>query len=71
LGDEFADEIEAGVRAILNTPFAWRREEGDVHRYLVKRFPYGIYYTMENDAVVIWAVKHLHRDRDCWQDRRG
>jgi len=70
LGDEFADEIEAGVRAILTTPFTWRFVEDDVRRYLVRRFPYGIYYTVEQEAVIIWAVKHLHRDPDYWQERR-
>jgi hypothetical protein len=43
--------------------------EDDVRRYLIKRFPYGIYYTLENDAVIIWAVKHLHRNPDYWQHR--
>ena len=39
-------------------------------RYLVRRFPYGLYYTIEDQIVVIWAVKHLHRDSDYWQERR-
>jgi len=70
LGDEFADEVEAGVRAILAAPFTWRVVEDDVRRHLVNRFPYGLYYTIEDSAVVIWAVKHLHRSPDYWQERR-
>lgn len=70
LGDEFADAIEAGVRAITMAPLAWRIVEEDVRRYLIQRFPYGIYYTMEEDVIVIWAVRHLHRDPDYWQERR-
>ena len=70
LGNEFADEIEAGVQLVLSSPLTWRLVEGDVRRYLVRRFPYGIYYTVERDSVVIWAVKHLHRDPDYWQARR-
>lgn len=72
LGDAFADEIEAGVRSILANPRTWRPVEGDVHRYLVHRFPYGIYYSVEPDEiVVIWAVKHLRRNPDYWQERRS
>ncbi len=71
LGDEFADEIEVGVRAITMAPLTWRIVEADVRRYLVQRFPYGIYYTMEDDVIVIWAIKHLHRDPDYWQERRS
>ncbi len=64
LGDAFADEIEAGVGKIRATPNVWRIVEDDVRRFLVARFPYGIYYTVENDQIVIWAVKHLRRDPD-------
>jgi len=71
LGDEFVDEIEIAVQAVVAAPHTWRVIEEDVRRYLVRRFPYGIYYTIENEVVVIWAVKHLHRDPDYWQERRG
>ncbi|HXA79711.1 MAG TPA: type II toxin-antitoxin system RelE/ParE family toxin [Opitutaceae bacterium] len=70
LGDAFVDEIEAGIGIILAGPTIWRVIEDDVRRYLVRRFPYGIYYTIENELIVIWAVKHLHRDPDYWQQRR-
>jgi len=70
LGDAFVNEVEAGIGVILNGPTVWRVIEDEVRRYLIKRFPYGIYYTTEGDGVVIWAVKHLHRDPDYWQHRR-
>ena len=71
LGDAFADEIEAGIQKICATAYVWRVIEDDVRRFLIERFPYGIYYTVENDRIVIWAVKHLRRDPDYWQERRG
>ena len=70
LGETFADEVETGIEIILSDPSLWRVIEEDVRRYLIKRFPYGIYYTIENEAIIIWAVKHLHRDPDYWQHRR-
>ena len=70
LGDAFVDEVEAGIAVILNGPEVWRVAEDDVRRYLIRRFPYGIYYTIEGDDLVIWAVKHLHRDPEYWQQRR-
>ncbi|MBI5767989.1 MAG: type II toxin-antitoxin system RelE/ParE family toxin [Verrucomicrobia bacterium] len=71
MGDDFADEVENGIWKIISAPLAWRVIEDDVRRFLINRFPSGIYYTIENDVVVIWAVKHLHRDPDYWQQRRG
>lgn len=43
LGDAFVDEIEAGIQVILKEPTLWRVIEDDVRRYLIHRFPYGIY----------------------------
>ena len=71
LGDRFVDEIEAAIRKILAAPMTWRVVEDDVRRYLVHGFPYGIYYAIEGDVVIIWAVKHLRRNQDYWQQRRG
>ena len=71
LGDDFIDEVESGIRTILLDPTVWRILEDDVRRFLIRRFPYGIYYTLESEVVVICAIKPLHRDPDYWQDRRG
>ena len=32
------------------------------HRMLSKRFPFGIYYEVENDAVYVYAILDLRRD---------
>jgi plasmid stabilization system protein ParE len=36
---------------------------------LLKRFPYGLYYSIEDGAVVIVAVVHGRRDPAVWQNR--
>jgi toxin ParE1/3/4 len=66
LGDAFVDEVATGIGVILKGPVVWRVIEDDV-----RRFPYGIYKTIESEEIVIWAVKHLHRDPHYWQHRRG
>lgn len=71
LGEAFIDEIEAGIEVILQNPTVWRVVRDDVRRYLIRRFPYGIYYTIENGVVVIWAIMHLHRAEDYWRTRRN
>jgi len=52
LGDAFLDEVETGIQKILEDPNVWRALEDGVRRYLIHRFPYGIYYTVENNTVV-------------------
>jgi hypothetical protein len=34
----------------------------DYHRLLSRVFPYGIFYTLEKNAAVVWAVIDLRRD---------
>jgi toxin ParE1/3/4 len=46
LGDAFVDEVEAGIEVIRKGPEVWRVIEDEVRRYLIERFPYGIYYTI-------------------------
>ncbi len=69
LADGFISEIEHGLNAIRRNPLTWRIVENDVRRYLVHRFPFGIYYTYENDFVTIWAVMHLSREAGYWKSR--
>ena len=34
------------------------------HRLLSKRFPYAVYYTVEDDLAVVWRVLDLRRHPD-------
>ena len=70
IAENFISEIEHGINAIRRNPLTWRIVENDVRRYLVHRFPYGIYYTSENDFITIWAIMHLSREPDFWRLRR-
>lgn len=71
LAESFISEIEHGINAIRRNPLTWRIVEGDVRRYLIHRFPFGIYYTCNNDFITIWAVMNLSREPDIWKLRRG
>jgi len=44
--------------------------DGDVRRSLVKRFPYGVLYSKENNGILILAVMNLHREPGYWETRR-
>lgn len=53
IADSFISEIEHGINAIRRNPLTWPIVERDVRRYLVHRFPFGIYYTCENSFITI------------------
>lgn len=70
LATGFVTQVENGINQILHYPQAWQPIEEDVRRYLIKRFPFGIYYTIEeNNSIVIQAVMHLSRKPGYWKTR--
>ena len=71
LAEAFIDEVEAAVSRILAHPEAWSALEGGVRRCLLKRFPFGVYYGVEGETVVVYAVMHMSRRPDYWRGRSG
>jgi plasmid stabilization system protein ParE len=70
LATGFVSQVESGINQILLHPRARQLVEEDIRRYLINRFPFGIYYTIEEDNyVVIWAIMHLSRKPRYWKDR--
>ena len=66
----FVSQVEEGINLILLYPRAWQPIEEDIRRHLVKRFPFGIYYTIENNEnLIIQAVMHLSRKPGYWKAR--
>jgi plasmid stabilization system protein ParE len=69
LGHRFRRAYESAVAGIQQTPTRWRIVEGDVRCYLVRGFPYSVYYRILDDALRILAVKHQRRHPDYWKGR--
>jgi plasmid stabilization system protein ParE len=72
LGEDFERELRAVLVTIEATPAAFAFIDGslDIRRALLGRFPYGVFYLVQRDAVVILAVAHLRRAPRYWQDRK-
>jgi len=69
LGREFMVCVEAVLERIKKTPEIHTIVYADVRCGLVRRFPYGIYYRLEANRVVVVAVFHGSRDPEVWQRR--
>ena len=53
LGRELLDEVDRSIRRVTRWPLAGKEISTDVRRCLVKRFPYGIIYGIEEDTIVV------------------
>ncbi len=70
LAESFINAVETGIENILTSPEAWQIVEEDVRRHIIPRFPFGIYYCIEDDRVFIYVVMHMSRPPDYWKSRR-
>ena len=69
LGYEFLIEFDRAVGRIGFFPESCMVFEEGMRRALLNRFPYGLWYAVESDAVVVYAVAHLHREPRDWSSR--
>lgn len=69
LGFEFVDELRHAYRRILNGPFKYGALRSGIRRAITRRFPYAIYFSVEDEVIVVVAVLHTARDPAEWQRR--
>jgi plasmid stabilization system protein ParE len=69
LGSRFLAEVDAAVMQILANPTMWGIVEGNSRRRILNRFPFAIYYRIEDDELWILVVKHHSRHPDYGRSR--
>jgi toxin ParE1/3/4 len=69
LGYEFLISLDECVTIIQANPLFSFNVSDTVRRATLSRFPYAVYYTIENNTVYIHVIMHQFRDPDEWQKR--
>lgn len=69
LGYDFSIEVYSAIDKILAFPDTWPILDDEIQRFLVKRFPFGIIYSIEPDVIFILSVMHLNRKPGYWKYR--
>jgi toxin ParE1/3/4 len=70
LGDEFLDVIQATLESITAHPESAPVVHRDVRRQLLRRFPFGLFYRIVEEQVVVVACFHAKRSPRLWRSRR-
>ena len=68
LGIDFLKEVQLAIDAIATHPRAASRIKNEIRRRLLKRFPFGLLYVIEDRTLVIVAVMHLRRRPGYWRE---
>lgn len=69
LGERFAYAVEDTVETISEGPLQFPVVHRKLRRAGVRRFPYGIFFEVEESRVVVIACLHGRRDPRRWKVR--
>ena len=69
LGDEFLLALDAEFNAIQRNPFHFLVVYKNIRRALTRRFPFGIFFIVEEDTIFVLAIQHTSRNPKVWKGR--
>lgn len=69
LGRRFTAEIDRTVQRMAVAPLQFRPMFKTVRRARVKIFPYGLFFVIDGDTLLVIACFHSRRDPQEWQAR--
>ena len=69
LGHEFLEEVRRSLQRVAEQPELYPSLHRNTRRALTHRFPFGVFYRVEVDSIVVVAVMHGSRDPQRWKQR--
>jgi len=67
LGTDFLAVIERALDSIQENPARFPVMYRNVRRALMRRFPYGIFYFLGGDSIIVLGVMHTARNPAKWR----
>ncbi|MBI5505976.1 MAG: type II toxin-antitoxin system RelE/ParE family toxin [Deltaproteobacteria bacterium] len=71
LGDEFFASAISAFRSIQTNPSIYPLARPKIRRAPMPRFPFGVFFAVSSDEVVVLAVVHGRRHPRLWPSGRG
>lgn len=70
LDKQFLSIINQAFQLISIKPFSFPFIKNPVRKFVIKNFPFNVYYIVENDVIYILAVYHQKRNPKMWKSRK-
>ncbi len=70
LGEELLATVGTTLESLVANPRMYPVIHRDTRRALLRRFPYGIYYRLVGERILVVACFHTSRDPKRWRARR-
>jgi plasmid stabilization system protein ParE len=65
----FEAAIEHALALIRNDPNQWPICDDQHHLYILRRYPYSIVYSVQDQTITVVAIAHARRRPNYWKDR--
>jgi len=65
----FIDSVDKTLSGIKTIPYAFPIVDGTYRRAITRKFPFAIYFTVEEDEVVVFGIFHCSRHPEKWKNR--
>jgi len=69
LESQFVRTVEACLESIKRNPQQYPLAHNDLRRALLRKFPYGVFYFIIDDTIIVQACFHTSRNPNDWQNR--
>jgi plasmid stabilization system protein ParE len=66
LGLRFKNTVIQQIKKLQNHPSWFLKEEENIYKAYIPKFPYKILFSFDNEKIIIWAIAHLHRKPQYW-----
>lgn len=69
VADTFYREINLAFENIKQNPNSFPTVYKDVRKYVIKKFPFVIYYRIVDEIIQVIAIFHTSRSPEIWNER--
>lgn len=69
LGWDFEGEVDRVMSRIAENPLQFADRFSGIRLALTRRFPYGVFFAVDERQITVIAVHHLHRMPGSWRHR--
>ena len=69
LGFEFLAFLDAAFTEVVRRPFSFPKVLRKTRKVVLRRFPYLLFFSIEESRILVTGVFHAHREPGSWNDR--
>ena len=69
LDKQFLKVINQAFQLILDNPLSFPLVKNNIRKFVIKDFPFNVFYITDKEIIYILAVFHMKRDPKKWKKR--